>query len=113
MSLETHYCKLLALRSYKSPSRTPDECLPETLESGSIYTFLKSGQRIFDLNNPIPLHETQGDEMLSKPIALVNIIKATHHKTGDTIWTSGKYVISEVIPENKKLVWSNGRFTIE
>ena len=48
MGIQTEYNPDLALRDiteFKNGNRKNEECIPENLESGQIYEFLKEGQR--------------------------------------------------------------------
>ena len=96
----------LALRNiseYKNGKRKMEECVPENLEVGKIFDFLKSGQRLYYLsdsefwgNGQIPLCETSGGEKLSRPMASVKILEVAHFLESGEVWTRGKYKIIEV-----------------
>lgn len=93
----------LALRSFGSEGRGIEECLPEVLEKGCVYDFLKKGHRLYYFSNSewwgfgqIPLCETFGDEKLSRPIASIRILEATHFLKGGEVWTRGKYEVFDV-----------------
>ena len=73
----------LALRSYGSKGRHPEECLPKKIERGGIYKFLKQGQRNYWLEGAIPLCTTEGNGRLSRPLAAISILEAKHTKHED------------------------------
>lgn len=82
----------LALRAYNTPSRLPEECLPEMLEVGGIYAFLKQGQRNYWLQGAIPLKTTTGNGNLSRSVAAISILSAEHCcDENNMLWTSGFY----------------------
>ena len=84
----------LALRSYGSKGRHPEECLPKKIERGGIYKFLKQGQRNYWLEGVIPLCTTEGNGHLSRPLAAISILEATKSKQDDgKIWTAGLYKV--------------------
>lgn len=99
MGIETEYTPDLALRNFEEfmkGNRNKQECIPEKLEVGNIYEFLKKGQRIFWLQGELPLLETKGNQELSAPLASIIILEATHHKFNGEVWTKGKYKVTEV-----------------
>jgi len=71
------------------------------LEVGKIYPFLKSEQRNYWLFGEIPLIETQGNEILSRPKASVIILEATHFVENGKIFTRGFYKVVEVFQDDK------------
>lgn len=92
----------LALRNikeYKVGKRKKEECIPEKLEAGKIYPFLKKDQRNYWLFGEIPLIETKGNQVLSRPIASIQILEATHFCNDDKIYTKGKYKVVEVFKD--------------
>ena len=68
----------LALREHGTSGRLEEECVPKNLERGGRYRFLKEGQRNYWLEGEIPLRITEGNQKLSRPIASVVILEATH-----------------------------------
>ncbi len=106
MGIKVEFNPDLALRNiseYKNGKRKIEECVPEKMEAGQVYDFLKSGQRLFYLSDSefwgkgqLPLCETSGDEKLSRPLASVKILEATHFLEGGEVWTRGKYKVIEV-----------------
>jgi hypothetical protein len=96
MGIPVEFNPDLALRAYKTPNRSEHECLPERLEANRIYNFLKEGQRNYWLNGEIPLLETKGNEQLSRPLASIIILEATHHLLNEKPYTKGKYHVIEV-----------------
>ncbi|MFA5962347.1 MAG: hypothetical protein WC848_06735 [Parcubacteria group bacterium] len=106
MGIKVEFNPDLALRSiaeHKNGKRKIEECIPEKLEVGKVYAFLKSEQRLFYLsdsefwgNGQIPLCETNGKEELSRPIASIKILEATHFLEEGRVFTKGKYRVMEV-----------------
>ncbi len=88
--------QVLALRAYVTKDRRPEECLPERLFKGEIGWFLKSGRRVYPDNNICDLHETKGDEQVSRPLAKIFLIESIHFSEDGKSWTRGKYEIREV-----------------
>ena len=99
MGIQVEYNPDLALRSYKeflAGTRKKEECLPEKLEAGKQYSFLKREQRLYWLHGEIPLLETKGNQKLSLPIASIVIREATHFIQRGEVWTKGKYDVVEI-----------------
>ena len=104
MGIKVEFNPDLALRDiseFKQGNRKEDECIPENLEINNEYSFLKKGQRNYWLEGEIPLLETKGNQQLSKPIASIIIIEATHFLINNELWTKGKYKIKEIFTDNK------------
>ena len=111
MGIKVEFNPDLALRDvseYKSGKRKIEECIPELLKEGEIYGFLKIGQRNYWLSDDefwgkgqIPLMETTGNGKLSRPIASIKILEATHFLNKGEVWTRGKYEIIEVFKDDK------------
>ncbi|HAT74180.1 MAG: hypothetical protein US30_C0019G0005 [Candidatus Moranbacteria bacterium GW2011_GWF2_36_839] len=110
MGIKVEFNPDLALRDiseFKNGNRKIEEFIPENLEVGKVYEFLKSGQRLFYLsdsefwgNGQIPLCRTNGKEELSRPIASIKILEVTHFLEQGEIWTKGKYRVVEIFDEN-------------
>jgi len=106
MGIKVEFNPDLALRNiaeHKNGRRKIGECVPEKMEAGQVYEFLKSGQRLYWLddsefwgNGQIPLCETSGEEKLSRPLASIKILEATHFLEGGKVWTRGKFEVVEV-----------------
>lgn len=97
----------LALRNYsefKAGRRKKEECLPAKLEKGKIYPFLKSDQRNYWFDGELPLLETRGNAKLSRPLASIKIIEATHFKKGEKTYTRGLYKITAVFSPDDSTV---------
>lgn len=111
MGIAVEFNPDLALRDiseYKSGKRKIEECVPENLEEGMVYDFLKKGQRLYWLSDSefwgggqMPLCKTSGNENLSRPIASIKILEATHFLENGEIWTKGKYKIIDIFQDNK------------
>jgi len=99
MGIKVEFNPDLALRDiseHKNGNRKIEECIPEKMEEGKIYDFLKKDQRNYWLHGEIPLIETKGGEKLSRPRASIQILEATHFLKDGEVWTKGKYKVIEV-----------------
>ncbi|MDO8529096.1 MAG: hypothetical protein Q7S18_00305 [bacterium] len=111
MGIKVEFNPDLALRNiseYKFGKRKKEECVPKLLTKGKVFGFLKKGQRNYWLSDDefwgsgqIPLAITSGNEKLSRPIASVKILEATHFLNNGEVWTRGKYKIIEVFKDDK------------
>ncbi len=111
MGIQTEYNPDLALRNieeFKKGERKKDECIPENLAEGEIHEFLKKGQRNYWIEGEIPLLETKGNQQLSKPLASIIILEATHFLVNNEPYTKGKYKIIEVFDQNNKEIHFEG-----
>lgn len=103
MGIKVEFNPDLALRNiseHRAGNRKIEECIPEVLTVGQVYDFLKSGQRNYWLFGEIPLIETKGNEVLSRPRASIVIIEATHFLDGE-MFTRGKYKVIEIFNDDK------------
>ena len=103
MGIKIEFNPDLALRNiieFEKGEREIEECIPKNLKIGEIYPFLKKGQRNYHISDverfPVPLLETKGNEELSRPIAAVRIIEATHFLKKEKVWTKGRYKVIEI-----------------
>ena len=99
MGITVEYNPDLALRNisqFKEGKRKYAECIPEHLEAGKEYLFLKEGQRNYWLHGEIPLLQTEGEGKLSRPLASIVIIEATHFLKENQILTKGRYLVKDV-----------------
>ncbi|RJQ31410.1 hypothetical protein C4572_02390 [Candidatus Parcubacteria bacterium] len=106
MGIQVEYNPDLALRNiteFKAGRRKIEECVPENLAAGKIYEFLKSGQRNYWLEGELPLLETDGNAHLSKPLAGIIIVEATHFSENGRTFTRGKYKVIEVFNNNEEI----------
>ncbi|PIO08659.1 hypothetical protein COU59_00675 [Candidatus Pacearchaeota archaeon CG10_big_fil_rev_8_21_14_0_10_34_12] len=101
MGIKVEFNPDLALREFETPGRLEEECLPELLSESTTHPFLKRGQRNYWLEGEIPLLQTGGDEQLSKPLASIIILEATHFIRGGEVWTRGYYKIVKKIEEGE------------
>ncbi len=100
MGIQAEYSPDLALRNiseFKAGRRQVGECIPEKLEAGNAHDFLKKGQKLFWLHGEIPLRETQGDQVLSRPKASVVITEITHFLLSGEVWTKGRYKVVKIL----------------
>lgn len=89
----------LALRhmsEFREGQRKEAECIPESVEAGKQYPFLKKGQRNYWLLGELPLLETKGNQELSRPRASIRIIEVVHTLENGEVWTKGVYEVTEV-----------------
>lgn len=101
MGIQVEFNPDLALRNFKEyelGKRQKEECLPEVLEIGRVYSFLKRGQRnyYFLQDELVPLLETKGNQQLSRPVAAIRVIEATHFFSEGEVWTKGFYEVKDV-----------------
>lgn len=104
MGIKVEFCPDLALRNineFKNGNRKKEECIPENLKENEIFNFLKKDQKNYWLFGEIPLIYTEGNGVLSKPIASIIIIEATHFLIDKEIWTKGKYKVLEIFRDDK------------
>jgi len=105
MGIKVEFNPELALRNmseHKAGSRKLEECIPEPLEQGKVYDFLKKEQRIYWLEGEIPLIETKGG-IFSRPKASVIILEATHVMENNEVYTIGKYKAVEVFTDENRI----------
>lgn len=111
MGIQTEYNPDLALRNiseFKNGNRKKEECIPENLEKGQIHDFLKKGQRNYWIEGEIPLLETKGNQQLSRPIASIVILEATHFLLNKEPYTKGKYKVVEVFDKSNPKIHFEG-----
>jgi hypothetical protein len=104
MGIQIEFNPDLALRSFdefEKGNRKLEECIPSDMEVGKIYDFLKKGQRNYWLSGEIPLLETRGDAILSRPLASVIVLESTHFSIDGDIFTKGKYKVIEIFKDDK------------
>ncbi len=104
MGIQVEFNPDLALRNiaeFKNGNRREGECIPENLEVGKIYPFLKEGQRNYWFGGELPLVETKGSQNLSRPKASILILEAIHFIENGKVYTKGKYKIVEVFKDDK------------
>lgn len=104
MGIRVEYNPDLALRNieeYKKGNRKIEECIPEKLEEGEVYDFLKKDQRLYWLHGETPLLETRGNQVLSRPKASIIILEATHFLNNGEVFTRGKYKVKEVFKDDE------------
>jgi len=109
MAIKVEYNPDLALRNiseFRKGGRKEEECIPEKIEVGGIYPFLKTGQRNFWLYSEVPLVETQGSEIVSSPKAAILILEVTHYMENNEIYTKGKYKVLEICGKDSCKVFS-------
>ena len=107
MGIQVEFNPDLALRNiseFRKGSRKKEECIPERLEAGKAYDFLKQGQRNYWIEGEIPLIETKGNQQLSKPVASIIILEASHILLGGKPFTKGRYKVVEAFnPKDPKI----------
>jgi hypothetical protein len=111
MGIQVEFNPDLALRNinhYKSGKRSLEECIPDKMEAGKVYGFLKEGQRNYWLMGEIPLVQTEGEGKLSKPLASIVILESTHFTKENRIYTKGRYEVKEVFDPSDKQIHFDG-----
>lgn len=108
MGIQVEFNPDLALRAFGTLGREEEECLPEELKSGGVHAFLKKGQRNYWLEGEIPLLETKGNQELSRPLASIVILEATHVLKNNDVWTKGYYEVGEVYVEGDPRIHFEG-----
>ena len=107
MGIQVEFNPDLALRNieeFNKGNRKKEECIPEDLKAGKTYGFLKKGLRNYWLLGEIPLVETKGNQQLSRPLASVIIIEATHFLLEGEQYTKGRYKVVDVFnPDSPKI----------
>jgi len=96
MGIQVEFNPDLALRAFGTQGRLEEECLPEKLVVEEVYDFLKKGQRNYWLEGEIPLLETKGNQQLSRPLASIKILNATHFLKSGELYTKGEYEVKGV-----------------
>ena len=118
MGIQVEFNPDLALRDYKEflkGARKEEECIPERLISGKIYSFLKKGYRLYWLSDSefwsrgeMPLCKTEGNENLSRPIASIKMLELTHFLSNGEVYTKGKYQVIKVFDEKDPKIHFEG-----
>ncbi|MFH1054098.1 MAG: hypothetical protein V1740_06790 [Candidatus Woesearchaeota archaeon] len=104
MGIQTEYNPDLALRDiseFDNGNRKKEECIPSDIKEGETYDFLKKGQRNYWIEGEIPLIETKGEQKLSKPLASIVVLEATHFLLDGKPWTKGKYKVVEIFKDDR------------
>jgi len=108
MGIAVEFCPDLALRSFGTVGRKSEECLPKEIVKGKVFNFLKEGQRNYWMLGELPLRETKGNSILSRPLASVKFLEVIHFVDEGKIWTKGRYEIIEVYDIKDKAVHFDG-----
>ncbi len=109
MSINMKFAPDLVLRNfseYEKRQKQENECIPKHLQEGTIYPFLKTGQRAYWLEGEQPLLEKSEDGHVSTPIASVIILEVTHFMENKKIYTKGRYKVVKVLAKDE--VYFNG-----
>ena len=104
MGIQVEFNPDLALRNiseFKNGNGKEEECIPDNIEAGKVYQFLKEGQRNYWFYGEVPLVETKGNQNLSRPKASVMILEAVHFMDNGKVYTKGKYRVTEVFNDDK------------
>lgn len=106
MGIQVEFSPELALRNikeFKEGRRKKEECVPENMQPGEVYEFLKSGQRLYWLNDEeywyrgeMPLTFTSGDGQTASAVASIKMLEVTHFLQDGKIFTKGKYRVIDV-----------------
>lgn len=111
MGITVEFNPELCLRTYddyKSGKRKKAECIPQKLEAGKTYPFLKEGQRNYWVEGEQPLMETRGWPDCSRPIASVILTEVTHYFENNKVYTRGKYKVIELFDPNDPKIHFEG-----
>jgi len=103
MGIQIEFNPDLALRNiseFKNNRRRSEECIPEDIAEGGTYDFLKKGHRNYWFDGELPLLETKGDADLSRPLASVRILEATHFLLDGEPYTKGRYRVEKIFDIN-------------
>jgi len=103
MGIQIEFNPDLALRDYsefEKGNKKEEECIPKDLEKDKTYNFLKKDHRSYWLMGELALLETKGEGNLSRPIASIKILEATHFLIEDTPYTKGLYKIIDIFDIN-------------
>ncbi|KKQ81351.1 MAG: hypothetical protein UT05_C0019G0010 [Parcubacteria group bacterium GW2011_GWF2_38_76] len=104
MGISVEFNPDLALRNFeefKLGKRKKEECIPGDLKEGKTYSFLKKDQRNYWFDGEVPLLETKGNAILSRPIASIKIVEATHFLLDSQVFTRGTYKVIEVFKDSQ------------
>ncbi|KKR19788.1 MAG: hypothetical protein UT50_C0030G0007 [Candidatus Moranbacteria bacterium GW2011_GWA2_39_41] len=108
MGIKVEFNSDLALRDiaeFKAGRRKVEECIPEKLKVGNVYTFLKKEQRIYWFEGEISLIETTTrGGTFSQSVANVKLIEVTHFIEKGEVCTKGKYKVVKVFTTDKKVL---------
>jgi hypothetical protein len=108
MGIKVEFNPDLALRAFGTPGRLEEECLPENLKEKTIFAFLKEGQRNYWLEGEIPLLETKGNQLISKPLASIRILEVIHFLKDGKPYTKGTYQVIEAYTKEDKEIHFEG-----
>lgn len=108
MGIRVEFNPDLALRAFGTNGRKLEECVPQELKKNNVYDFLKKGQRNYYLFSEVPLVITEGDGKLSRPVASIMILEATHFLEDKEVYTKGKYLVKEVFDLNDSTIHFEG-----
>ena len=103
MGIQVEFNPDLALRNFaefKNGNRKFEECIPENLEVGNVYSFLKKDQRLYFMHGEVTMLETSGNQNLSQPKANVIMLEVTHFVDNDVVFTKGKYKVVKVFRDD-------------
>jgi len=110
MGIQIEFSPELALRDiseFKKGKRKREECIPEKMQKGKVYNFLKNGQRVYWLNDEkfwsggeMPLVKTDGTGKVSRPVASIKMLEVTHSIVKGKIFTKGKYKVKDIFDLN-------------
>jgi hypothetical protein len=120
MGIQIEFSPELALRDiaeFKKGKRKKEECIPEKMQKGKIYSFIKKGQRVYWFNDEafwsngeMPLVKTDGTGKTTRPVAGIKMIEATHFINKGEIFTKGKYkALSVFDPKDQKIKFESVR----
>jgi hypothetical protein len=110
MGIQVEFNPDLALRDIaelKAGRRKIEECIPDPLEKGKIYEFLKKGQRLYFFSDDefwrkgeVSLAQAYGDGRCSRPLASIKFLEVTHFLDNGEVWSKGKYQVMDIFDIN-------------
>lgn len=98
MIKETVYNTDLALIDRNDSSgHRPEERMPEELEVGRIYPFIKKGHRTYEPFSEVTLLEMKRSEVLFSLVARVTILSVEYVVEEGQSYTKGEYRVEELL----------------
>lgn len=96
---------VLALRlPIYGEGKEASELVPPDPHEGEVYEFSKSGYRLY-LLEPLPLVATEGNQLFSVVIGMVEPLKVSFHALGDHVETRGLYEVKKLFDKEESDRW--------
>ena len=84
-------------KKYSKGQCMAEECMPEQLELGETYEFVKKGHRNYELSAEVTLLEMKEDEVLFDMRARGPIIELSFFIEEGQSYTRGKFTVNELL----------------